>query len=236
MSIKDKRIVIIGGSSGIGLATAVAAKAAGARVTIASRSEGKLLNAKDKIGDGIETRVVSVTEDTAVEAFFADLGPVDHVVVTGSEVATGAIFDLPMEDAISSMNSKFWGPYRVARAARIRKEGSLVLVSGILSRRPQAGTVVLGAINAAVEALGRGLALELAPVRVNVVSPGLVDTPIYHNMPEELRSRFFESIAEALPAGRIGRPEDVAAAIILLMKGGYMTGTVIDVDGGGVLV
>ncbi len=236
MSIQDKRIVIIGGSSGIGLATAVAAKAAGARVTIASRSEGKLLSAKEKIGDVGDTRVVTVTEDAAVEAFFADLGPVDHVVVTGSEVSTGAIYDLPMEDAISSMNSKFWGPYRVARAARIRKGGSLVLVSGILSRRPQAGTVVLGAINAAVEALGRGLALELAPVRVNVVSPGLVDTPIYHNMPEELRSRFFESIAEALPAGRIGRPEDVAAAIILLMKDGYMTGTVIDVDGGGLLV
>ncbi len=236
MSIRDKKVVVIGGSSGIGLATAVAAKEAGAVLIIASRSREKLSLALESVGGDVEAHILSITDDGGVETFFDNLGPVDHVVVTGSEVSTGTIHDMAPEEALASMDSKFWGPYRVARAARINDGGSLVLVSGILSRRPQPGAVLLGAVNSAVEALGRGLALELAPVRVNVVSPGLVDTPIYHHMPERLRARFFESVAGTLPAGRIGNPEDVAAAIILLLENAYITGTVIDVDGGGLLV
>lgn len=133
------------------------------------------------------------------------------------------------------MESKFWGAYRVARAARIKDEGSLTFVSGFLSVRPSTSSVLQGAINAALEALARGLALELAPIRVNAVSPGLIETPLWSKMPEDKRDAMFASAAERLPVRRIGQPEDIANAVLFLATTPFATGSTVRVDGGGAI-
>lgn len=144
--------------------------------------------------------------------------------------------ELDTADAQKSMASKFWGSYLLTKYAQIADRGSIVLFSGIFSRRPSPGYGVLAAINAAVEAFGRALALELAPVRVNVVSPGLVDTPVYAGMPQQQREAFWQSTADKLPVKGIGQPEDIAATVLYLLENSYTTETVIDVDGGSLLV
>ncbi|PZD73339.1 3-oxoacyl-[acyl-carrier-protein] reductase FabG [Acaryochloris thomasi RCC1774] len=139
-------------------------------------------------------------------------------------------------DAMASMDSKFWGAYRAVKAAKMCATGSVTLFSGVLSHRPAVGTVAATTVNAAVEGLGRSLAVELAPVRVNVISPGLVKPPIYSDMPEEQREAMYKNTAEQLPVQRIGLPEDIAAIALQIMTNPYLTGTVIDIDGGSLFV
>jgi NAD(P)-dependent dehydrogenase (short-subunit alcohol dehydrogenase family) len=142
---------------------------------------------------------------------------------------------LSLADAQASMYSKFWGAYRVARAARVRDGGSITFVSGFLSNRPSPSSVLQGAINAALEALARGLALERAPVRVNTVSPGLIDTPLYANMAAADRQAMFDRTAARLPARRVGNPEDIAQAILFVATNPFATGSTVTVDGGGTI-
>jgi NAD(P)-dependent dehydrogenase (short-subunit alcohol dehydrogenase family) len=235
MRIEGQSVVIIGGSSGMGLAIAKEAVDAGADVTIAGRSEAKLDEAHRAIAGDVVTRTVDVSDEQSVKSLFSQIGLFDHLVVTGSSVRTGPLRELPLADARASMDSKFWGQYMAARYAQIRPKGSITLFSGILSRRPSAGLASLAAINAAVEALGRALAVELAPVRVNVVSPGTTDTPAYAKMPDDARIGMFAAAAKRSLVGRVGKPEDIASLALELMSNGYMTGVVVDVDGGGLL-
>ena len=179
MKLDDQRVLVIGGSSGIGEATARAFAEAGATVTIASRDAARLAASKDRIGYGVSTGVMDITDDASVRAFLDSAGEFDHVVVSAAQTATGPVRGLELDDAYAAMDSKFWGAYRIARAVRIRQGGSLTFVSGFLSVRPSKNSVLQGAINAALESLARGLALELAPVRVNTVSPGLIATPLW---------------------------------------------------------
>ena len=159
----------------------------------------------------------------------------DHVVIAASATKGGSVAQLPLAAAKASMESKFWGAYRVARAAKVVDGGSITLVSGFLSHRPSATSVLQGAINAALEALGRGLALERAPVRVNTVSPGLIDTPLWRGMPDTDRKAMFARTAERLPARRVGQPEDIAQAILFVSTNPFATGSTITVDGGGTI-
>lgn len=235
MSLENKKIVIIGGTSGMGLATAKAAIAARAEVIIASRSQEKLTAAQKDIGSGVLTQTIDLMQEDLIREFFQTVGSIDHLVVSGSSVKSGSLRELATADAQRSMASKFWGPYLAAKHAQINSNGSIVLFSGILSRKPSAGMAIVSAINAAVEGLGRALAVELAPIRVNVISPGLVATPVYEGMLPEQRESMFQSAASHLPVGRIGNPEEIAATVIHLMENGYITGAVIDVDGGGLL-
>jgi NAD(P)-dependent dehydrogenase (short-subunit alcohol dehydrogenase family) len=228
-------VVIIGGSSGMGLAIAKEAVDAGADVTIAGRSRDKLDKARDAIAGDVATNTVDVSDEQSVKRLFSQIGSFDHLVVTGSSVRTGPLRELSLADARASLDSKFWGPYMAARYAQIRPQGSITLFSGILSRRPSAGLASLAAINAAVEALGRALAVELALIRVNVVSPGLTDTPAYGEMPEDARMGMFAAAAKRSLVGRVGRPEDVAALALELMCNSFITGVVVDVDGGALL-
>jgi NAD(P)-dependent dehydrogenase (short-subunit alcohol dehydrogenase family) len=131
------------------------------------------------------------------------------------------------------MESKFWGAYRIARAARFRSGGSITFLSGLFAERPMATSVLQGAINAALEALARGLALERAPVRVNTVSPGLIDTPLHDRMDPTARKKLYDSMRQKLPVRRMGSPEDVAQAILLVATNPFMTGATVNVDGGG---
>ncbi|HGO6126043.1 TPA: SDR family oxidoreductase [Burkholderia cepacia] len=235
MKRDDQKVLVVGGSSGIGEATARAFAEAGATVTIASRDAARLAASKDRIGYGVSTGVMDITDDASVRAFLDSAGEFDHVVVSAAQTATGPVRGLELDDAYAAMDSKFWGAYRIARAVRIRQGGSLTFVSGFLSVRPSKNSVLQGAINAALESLARGLALELAPVRVNTVSPGLIATPLWSKIDAEARDRMYEGAAARLPVGRVGQPEDVANAVLYLASTPYATGSTVLVDGGGAI-
>jgi NAD(P)-dependent dehydrogenase (short-subunit alcohol dehydrogenase family) len=234
-TLKDQRVLVVGGSSGIGFETARAAGSAGASVTIASRSEPRLKAAAAKLGGNIETAVLDTNDNGAIERFFSQGEPWDHIVVSASQTKSGSVRGLDLGDAKAAMESKFWGAYRIARAARFKGNGSLTFISGFLSERPSASSVLQGAINAALEALARGLALELAPVRVNAVSPGLIETPLWDGLPEEKRKAMFERAAARLPARSVGQPADIANAVLFLQTTPFATGSTVRVDGGGVI-
>jgi NAD(P)-dependent dehydrogenase (short-subunit alcohol dehydrogenase family) len=232
---EKKSILVVGGSSGIGAATAKAFASEGANVTIASRNPQKLADAARHIARNVVTAVLDTTDAAAVDAFFAQHVPFDHVVVSAAQTPGGPVRTLALPDARTAMESKFWGAYHIARSAKINAGGSLTLVSGFLSVRPSKTSVLQGAINAALEALARGLALELSPIRVNTVSPGLIDTPLWGKLDDAARASLFSSTAERLPARRIGQPEDVASAILYVAANSYASGSTVLVDGGGAI-
>lgn len=231
-TLSDRTVAVFGGSSGIGLATAQAARALGARITIASRTEARLREAARRIGQA-ETAAIDIRDPEAVKRFFDARDPFDHVVVSAAELAVGPLRKRSLADERAAMDSKFWGAVNVAHAARIRPGGSLTLVSGMIGTRPTGAATMLSAINAAVDALAKALATEMAPVRVNCVSPGRIETPWWDFLPPADRQALFDRTASGLPLKRIGRPEEVAAQIVHLMQNGFMTGSVVLVDGGG---
>jgi len=181
-------------------------------------------------------RPVDATDDKSIADFFADSKAWDHVVATTGAGGRGRITDLSMADAFAAMNGKFWTYVRVARAAKIVSGGSLTLVSGLYGSKPAPGTVLVGAINGAIDGLTRGLAVDFAPTRVNTVSPGIIDTPLWDRMPPADRHALFKMTAEALPARRIGHAEDVGQAIIFLMTNPFATGSVLHLEGGARLI
>lgn len=231
VDLKNKRVLVVGGSSGIGEGAAKMAAEHGALVTIASRSESKLKDATARIGHGCEHAAIDTREDTSVEAFFANAGAFDHVVMSAAQVVIKPVKDFGVAEAQASMNSKFWGAYRVARSAQINDGGSLTMVSGAAAVRASKGRALQTAINAAVEALTKGLALEFSPVRVNTVSPGIVETPIWGNL-DEARIAQIKQMASRTATGRVGLPEDIAQQILVCMTNPFMTGSIVYLDGG----
>ena len=233
MLLAGQKVVVVGGSSGIGLATAALAKSEGADVVVASRSAERLQAAAAKLG--ATAIAADVTSDDSVTQLFRKLGPVDHVVVTAAQLRSGPFKTVAMDDVRATMESKFWGAWRVARAADIRPGGSLTLVTGFLSIRPRPAAAIVGAANGALESLARALALELTPVRVNAVSPGIIDTPIRAAMPEAARSDMLAKTAAALPVGRVGVADDIARQILAFMTIGFATGSIVYIDGGALI-
>ncbi|KAB0676276.1 SDR family oxidoreductase [Aureimonas leprariae] len=229
----NARVLVVGAAGGIGRATAVAFGRVGAQVVAAGRPGAKLDDAAREAG--AEAAALDFTDDAAVEAFFARRDPFDHVVVAAAATKIGPVAALSVADAKASMDSKFFGAFRVAKAARITDAGSLTFVSGFLSTRPSGASVLQGAINAALEALARGLALEKAPVRVNTVSPGLIDTPLHARLGDADRAAMFERTAAKLPVRRVGQPDDVAQAILFVAANPFATGSTVTVDGGGTI-
>jgi NAD(P)-dependent dehydrogenase (short-subunit alcohol dehydrogenase family) len=203
------RVVVIGGGSGMGLEVARKVLAGGAEVVVAGRSGERLHAARTSLGeDRVEIATVDIGERSQMAALFARVGQLNHLVVTAA--------DLP------------YGPV-------LEPGGSITFTSGIAARRPMRGGSAAAAINSALEGLVRALAIELAPLRVNAVSPGWTDTPIWDGlagMTEERKKEAFATMAARLPAGRIGRAEDIAEAVVFLMKSEFSTGTVVEVDGG----
>ena len=234
MRLQGQRVVVIGGSSGMGLAAAKMAASEGATVVIASRSAEKLQRAKAQIQGNVEVFTVDVTQEGSVKEFFSKVGEFNHLTTPGNEAAMGRFLDLDIQKAKAAFDSKFWGQYRAAKygAPKMRPNGSITFFAGIWSQRPVLGGSVVTAINSAIEGLGRALALELAPIRVNTVSPGIVDTPIYSGMTPEKREAMFKEIAASIPAKRIAKPEEIAQTVLYLMSNGYSTGNTLYVDGG----
>lgn len=233
IDIKNKRVLVVGASGGMGAAIARAFAAAGARVSAAGRPSRNLDEIASDVGGTLSA--LDVLDNDAVEAFFQAEEAFDHVVIAAASTSNGTIADLPIEEAQASMNSKFWGAYRIARVAKIVDGGSITFISGSLSQRPLAGAVLQGAINAAIEALARGLALERAPIRVNTVSPGLIDTKLWHSMDAAERQKMFDQVAGGLPARRVGQPDDIAQAVLYVATNPFVSGTTAVVDGGGLV-
>ncbi|MEM1316509.1 MAG: SDR family oxidoreductase, partial [Pseudomonadota bacterium] len=206
MTLQGKTVAVVGGGSGIGKAVARGALAAGAEVIVSSRDAGKLAAAVDAFGAGAAI-LVDMTDAGSVAAWAESAPRLDHLVISASSAAHGRFEALPEADLRRMFDAKFFGPYALARAAlaRLRPGGSITFFSGVLSRRPGMNCSGLGAVNGAVEALTRGLALELGPdLRVNCVSPGMVRSEAYAGMPAEARRAMYAATGASLPAGRVG--------------------------------
>lgn len=234
MSLKGKKAVIIGGSSGIGMAISAALADAGAQLVIASRSSEKLKKAQKAFGADTETYPLDVTREDQVRRFFEDIGPIDHLVCTAVAGANAPFLEMDTGTARGVFETKFWGQYFAARhgAPKIRPGGSITLFSGVASQKPVQGLSVLAAVNGAIEALCRSLAVELGPIRVNAVSPAVIDTPRYSRMPDEQRKRYLREYTTKLPVKRLGSPEDVAQTVLYLILNPYVSGTLAEVNGG----
>jgi NAD(P)-dependent dehydrogenase (short-subunit alcohol dehydrogenase family) len=237
--LHNKRVVILGGSSGIGLAIAAQAATQGANVVIASSSTERVQKAIESLGGNAQGHTLDLSDEQAVETLFAKLGAFDHLVFTaGDSLHLHDLANTDLKQARRAFELRYWAALAAVKygSRNIRKGGSVVLTTGIAGQRPQKGWVIAASVCGTIEALTRALALELAPIRVNAVSPGVVRTNLWQNMTAEERERLFETVGNRLPVGRVGEPDDIAQAYVFLMKEQFCTGHTLVVDGGTVLV
>ena len=231
-SLNGKTVIVIGGSSGIGAAVAQAAAARGAQVVLAGR---RLVSG---VENGLRSEPVDVTDAASLQRLFEAVGRFDHLVYTsGPSLRAKTLVETDLIEAQENFNVKLWGSLRAIQQALpfLNEHGSISLTSGQLGLKSVAGQFIKTGINAATEALVKQLAKELAPRRVNAISPGVIDTPAYAGLSEDQRLAMFAKAGGALPVGRVGQAEEVAAGYVLAMENGFMTGAVIDIDGGGLL-
>lgn len=232
MTFQNKSIVIAGGTSGIGLATAKQFQQLGAIVTVTGRDAGRVRAAEQA---GLKAASVDSRDRGAVDRFFEGHGPVDHLVITLSGgKGMGEFATLSLGELREGFAAKFWPQLDTLQAALpyLQAGGSATLVTAISAIAKMPGVSGLAAMNGALEAMVPILARELKPVRVNAVSPGLVDTPWWDFVPQENRQEAFRQYTANIPAGRVAQPEEVADVIVFLAGNGYMTGKVIGCDGG----
>ncbi|KAG9118886.1 hypothetical protein FRC07_006385 [Ceratobasidium sp. 392] len=252
--LNGKKVLIIGGSSGIGRGVAGASLANGALVVIASSTRSKVDAAVELLKKGIDGKdgvtvsgeSFNIKDFPALTGFLSKHAPFDHLVITAGEapaksLAGGLAPDVDIREQLQdSMHSRYWAVLNAANHAHhhklIRPGGSIVLTIGTAQQRPYPGWGYFIGASGAVETATRGLAVDLKPLRVNTIAPGLVDTELIQNFPAEQRKHLLETHREKLLVGHIGTPEEVAEAYIFAMKCQYLTGQVITVDGGGVLV
>jgi NAD(P)-dependent dehydrogenase (short-subunit alcohol dehydrogenase family) len=239
MTLRNKRIVIVGGSSGIGLATAQSALAAGAHVIIVSSRQTSIDRALAELNGPVTGHTIDVLDKKTVTAFFDDLGEIDHLVYTAGEPLTlNPIIGMDISAAQDFFQVRYFGALTTISAAapHLHPEGSITLTSGSARTRPGAGWSLGASISGAVTSLTKALAIELAPIRVNCVEPGIIRSPLWDAMTETDRHQMYEQQGATLPAGRIGEVTDVAQAFIYAMTQTFTTGMSIPVDGGALLV
>jgi NAD(P)-dependent dehydrogenase (short-subunit alcohol dehydrogenase family) len=236
MSMEGKRVVVIGGASGIGFAVAELARTQGAAVVICSSTKTKVSAAVERL-QGATGRTVDLREEASVTDFFGELGSFDHLVITAGDWGgqwSVATRDLDLTQAREFLTVRFWGVLAAVKhgCGSIAQDGSITLTSGIASHRPRKGRPMSTAVMGAVEHLTRALAMDLAPVRVNAVCPGYVLTEIIKKMPDEM----LRSAVAHLPLPRAASPTEAAKAYVYFMLNGYATGQILPVDGGGMVV
>lgn len=240
MSLHEHHVVIMGGSNGMGLATAARALGEGAKVTLAGRSAERLQAAMAQLRQtfpkaAVHGEVADFTDDEALARLFGSTGPVDHLVLAASsDIAWGPFAQTSRAALANALQHKLLGYWATLQAAlpRMKLDGSVVMLTGGASRAAIPGTAGLAAVNGAITQMAHTLARELAPLRINVISPGLVRTPAYDGMPEAAREGMFAHAARTLPVGRVGDADDIAAAAVMLMANTYASGVLLDLDGG----
>ncbi len=239
MSLTGKRVVVLGGTSGLGFAAAEAAARAGAGVVIASGTAERVARSLAVLPQGVEGHVADLTDEAQVSALFERIGAFDHLIYTaGDPLMLGPLATTSLAEARRAFEVRFWGAMAAVKygSPQIRPGGSIVLTMGIAAARPREGWVVPASILGAMEAMTRALAVELAPIRVNIVSPGVVKTALWDPLPEEAREALYRDVGAQLLVGRVGEAQEVAETYLYLMRQSFSTGQVIVVDGGGVLV
>lgn len=238
MSMHNATVIILGGSSGIGLATAQAAQSAGAKVVITGRDAARLENARVALGGHADARVLDAADETGTRDLFAGLPTIDHVFITAGQLVLDAKLAPATASLHPALDTRFWGALYAAKyaAPKIRPGGSITFMSGTASRRPLPGAAVATASCGAIDAFARALALDLAPIRVNTIQPGYIDTPLFDGIFGDQRDEILAAAGAKLPVGRVGRPDEIAQAVLFLMQNGYVTGINLVVDGGGLLV
>lgn len=236
--LEHQKAVVVGGSSGIGLAAAKELSDAGAEVWITGRSSDKVTAAAAAVGHRTIGRAVDANDPNEMRAFFAAVGAFDHLVVAlGGSSAIGAFKEVDEAKMRAGFDNKFWPYLSVVRSGvgHIRGAGSITLITGAAGRRAIKGMSGLAAVNGALQAMVGPLALEFAPIRVNAVSPGVIATPYWDRLPDA-RKAMFERSAARVPVGRVGQPSDIGRAVLFLATNGFTTGAIIDCDGGARLV
>lgn len=235
-TLQDKTVLVVGRGSGIARAIVLLAQAQGARVIAAGRDRGRLASAY--ADSQIDAEVVDLTDDASIAALAERVGAIDHVVSTASARARGNLADLHRGNLRQSFDTKVIGPTMLAKclSQQINPGGSFVLFSGVHAFKHNVGYLGVGITNGAVDFLTRWLAVELAPTRVNAVSPGVIDTGAWDALGEEGKREYFEHIAAGNPVGRIGTPGDIADAVLFAMTNTFMTGMTLKVDGGEPLI
>lgn len=239
MSLNGKRVVILGGTSGIGLATAHAAVDAGAEVVIASSRQPSVDAALGELSAGTSGRALDVLDPVAMRAFFDEVGAFDHLAYTAGEaLSLLPVRGIDIDTARAFFQVRYFGALNAVSAAapHIRTEGSITLTSGSARTRPGAGWAVASSLCGATTSLAGALAVELAPIRVNVVEPGIVRSPLWSGMSAEDQQAMYEQQADILPVGRVGEVDDIAQAFVYSMTQSFTTGTSIPVNGGALLV
>jgi NAD(P)-dependent dehydrogenase (short-subunit alcohol dehydrogenase family) len=237
--LNNQKIVVMGGSSGIGLATAQAAVAAGGRVVIVSSNRGRIDSALKSLPKGSEGFAVDLSKEEAIKAFFAGFGAFDHLVYTaGENLSLSTLEELDLDKARTFWNIRYWGAVAAVKhgAPLLNGGGSVCLIGGTASPRPGKGWSLAASICASMEGFMRAMAVELAPIRVNLVAPGVIRTPMWDSMPADVLAGLYASEEQRLPVGRVGEAEDVARTFGFLMEQRHITGQTIVVDGGSVLV
>jgi NAD(P)-dependent dehydrogenase (short-subunit alcohol dehydrogenase family) len=235
----EKRIVVLGGSSGIGLAVAQQVVARGGRAIIASSNADRVKQAAATLDGKAEAHTLDLSNERDIQNFFQKIGDFDHLVFTaGDTLQLNELIATDLTKARHAFELRYWAVLAAVKYAspHIRKGGSIVLTTGIANERPLKGWTLAASVCGAIVSLTRALAVELAPIRVNAVSPGVVRTNLWQSMNADAREHLYESVGKSLPVGRVGEAHDLAQAYLFLMQEGFSTGQTIVVDGGTVLV
>ena len=235
-SLEGKKVLVVGRGSGIARAVVDALLSAGSAIVIAGRDAAKLTDAVE--GTAVSVETLDVTDEKSVSALARRLARVDHVVTTASARARGKVGDLAAATVAESFATKAIGPILLAKHLPpiMPADGSFVLFSGATAVRPTIGMLAVAATNGAVESITKGLAVELAPIRVNAIAPGTIDTGAYDGLGAAAKAALFADRAKRTPAQRVGAADDVAAAVLFALTADFVTGISIAVDGGEILV